>query len=132
MRRWVSTSQKRVIKLRKECRDVITHIGGRVIHPVCGLPGGVSKPLTEDDRLKIVEVAKNGVEFAQFALKLFDDVVLENKEYLDLITGDVYKHDTYYMGMVDKNNKVNFYDGDVRVVTPEGKGVCQIQTKGIS
>jgi F420-non-reducing hydrogenase large subunit len=25
------------------------------------------------------------------------------------------------MGMVDKNNKVNFYDGDVRVVTPEGK-----------
>jgi F420-non-reducing hydrogenase large subunit len=25
------------------------------------------------------------------------------------------------MGLVDKKNKVNFYDGDVRVVTPEGK-----------
>jgi F420-non-reducing hydrogenase large subunit len=37
------------------------------------------------------------------------------------VTGDVYKHTTYYMGMVDKNNKVNFYDGEVRVVTPEGK-----------
>jgi F420-non-reducing hydrogenase large subunit len=28
---------------------------------------------------------------------------------------------TYYMGLVDKNNKVNFYDGKVRVVDPEGK-----------
>jgi F420-non-reducing hydrogenase large subunit len=111
----------KVIKLRRECRDVITHFGGRVIHPVCGLPGGISKPLKEEDRLKIVDVAKNGVEFAQFALKIFEDVVLKNKEYLDLVTGDVYKHVTYYMGMVDKNNKVNFYDGEVRVVTPEGK-----------
>ena len=111
----------KVIKLRRECRDVITHFGGRVIHPVCGLPGGISKPLKEEDRLKIVDVAKNGVEFAQFALQLFEDVVLKNKEYLDLVTGDVFKHTTYYMGMVDKNNKVNFYDGEVRVVTPEGK-----------
>jgi len=111
----------KVIKLRRECRDVITLMGGRVIHPVCGLPGGMSKPLAEDDRLKIVDVAKNGVEFAQFALKIFDDVVLKNKEYVDLVLGDTYKHTTYYMGMVDKNNKVNFYDGDVRVITPEGK-----------
>jgi F420-non-reducing hydrogenase large subunit len=35
------------------------------------------------------------------------------------VTGDLQAHD--YMGMVDKNNKVNFYDGEVRVVTPEGK-----------
>ncbi|MEW6584921.1 MAG: Ni/Fe hydrogenase subunit alpha [Nitrospirota bacterium] len=111
----------KVIKLRKGCRDIITHIGGRVIHPVCGLPGGMSKPLTEEDRLNIVDVAKYGVEFAQFALQIFNDVVLKNKEYVDIILGDVYKHATYYMGMVDKNNRVNFYDGDVRVVTPEGK-----------
>jgi F420-non-reducing hydrogenase large subunit len=111
----------KVIAMRKECRDIITYFGGRVIHPVCGLPGGISKPLTEEMRQKIVEIAKNGVEFARFTLGIFDDVVLKNKDYVDLIHGDVYKHKTYYMGMVDKNNKVNFYDGDVRVVTPEGK-----------
>jgi F420-non-reducing hydrogenase large subunit len=111
----------KVIRLRRECRDVITHFGGRVIHPVCGLPGGISKPLKEEDRLRIVDVAKNGVEFARFALSIFEDVVLKNKDYVDLVTGEVYKHTTYYMGLVDKNNKVNFYDGDVRVVTPEGK-----------
>ncbi len=119
----------KVINMRKECRDIITYFGGRVIHPVCGLPGGISKPLTEDMRHKIVEVAKHGVEFAQFALKIFDDVVLKNKDYVDLITGDVYKHATYYMGMVDKNNRVNFYDGDVRVVTPEGKEFARFKPK---
>jgi F420-non-reducing hydrogenase large subunit len=28
---------------------------------------------------------------------------------------------TYYMGMVDEKNKVNFYDGKIRVVDPDGK-----------
>jgi len=119
----------KVINMRKECRDIITYFGGRVIHPVCGLPGGISKPLTEDMRQKIVEVAKHGVEFAKFTLNIFDDVVLKNKDYVDLILGDVYKHATYYMGMVDKNNKVNFYDGDVRVVTPEGKEFARFKPK---
>ena len=40
---------------------------------------------------------------------------------MDLILGDIYTHQTYYMGMVDDNNKVNFYDGKVRVVDPDGK-----------
>ena len=119
----------KVINMRKECRDIITYFGGRVIHPVCGLPGGISKPLTEEMRRKIVEVAKHGVEFARFALRIFDDVVLKNKDYVDLIIGDVYKHATYYMGMVDKNNKVNFYDGEVRVVDPEGREFARFKPK---
>lgn len=119
----------KVIKMRKECRDIITSFGGRVIHPVCGLPGGISKPLTEDERIKIEAIAKEGIEFAQFSLKIFDDIVLKNKEYVDLIIGDIYKHVSYYMGMVDKNNKVNFYDGDVRVVTPEGREFVRFTPK---
>lgn len=118
-----------VIKMRKQCRDIITYFGGRVIHPVFGLPGGVSKPLTEDERLNMLGVAKNAVEFARFALKIFDDVVIKNKEYLDLVAGDVYKHATYYMGMVDRNNKVNFYEGDIRVVTPEGKEFAKFRPR---
>jgi F420-non-reducing hydrogenase large subunit len=38
-----------------------------------------------------------------------------------MITSDAYTHRTYYMGLVDDNNKVNFYDGKVRVVDPDGK-----------
>jgi len=119
----------KVIAMRKACREIITYFGGRVIHPVCGLPGGVSKPLTEEDRLKFVDVAKNGVEFAQFSLKIFEDVVLKNKEYVNLVAGDIYRHETYYMGLVDRQNKVNFYDGDIRVVSPEGKEFARFKPK---
>ena len=111
---------KKVIDARKRTRDLITMIGGKVIHPVCGLPGGVSKPLTEENREQAKATADYVVEFSKFALKLFDDIVLKNNEYVDLIAGDIYKHNTYYMGLVDKNNKVNFYDGEIRVVDPEG------------
>jgi F420-non-reducing hydrogenase large subunit len=111
----------RVIEMRKRLRNVLRIIGGKPIHPSCGLPGGVSKGINEDERKQIIEAAEYAVDFCQFALKIFDDVVLKNKEYVNLVTGDIYKHKTYYMGLVDKNNKVNFYDGMIRVVDPNGK-----------
>ena len=111
----------KVIEMRKRMRNVLRIIGGKPIQPSCGLPGGVSKGISEDERKTIIEAGEYGVDFCQFALQLFDDIVLKNKEYVDLVTGDAYKHQTYYMGLVDENNKVNFYDGMVRVVDPSGK-----------
>ena len=111
----------KVIEMRKRLRNVLRIIGGKPVMPSCGLPGGVSKAITEEERKTIIDAAEYAVEFCKFALGLFDDVVLKNKDYVDLVVGDIYKHRTYYMGLVDKNNKVNFYDGDVRVVDPNGK-----------
>ncbi len=111
----------KVIEMRKRMRNVMRIIGGKPVMPTCGLPGGVSKAINEEERQTIIEAGEYGVEFCQVALGLFDDVVLKNKEYVDLVLGDVYKHRTYYMGMVDENNKVNFYDGVIRVVDPNGK-----------
>lgn len=110
-----------VIKHRSDALDVIAMIGGKRIHPSCGVPGGVSKAITEAERAKIETVAESEVEFAKFTLKLFDDIVLKNKEYVNLITSDTFATETYYMGTVDGQNLVNFYDGKVRVVDPEGK-----------
>ncbi len=111
----------KVIEMRKRMRNVLRIIGGKPVMPSCGLPGGVSKGISEEERQKIIEAGEYGVEFCKVALQIFDDIVLKNKDYVDLITGDVYSHQTYYMGLVDKNNKVNFYDGQVRVVGPDGK-----------
>ena len=117
----METGQK-IIEVRKRLRAVIETIGGKVIHPVCGLPGGVSKPITEEEKKSFIKAAEYLVEFAVFvALDLWDNIVLKNEKYLNLIKGDIYKQSTYYMGMVDENNKVNFYDGQLRVVDPDGK-----------
>lgn len=118
---------KKVIGLRKEMRDLMTLAMGKAIHPVFGLPGGISKPINKEDKEKFTEGAKHAVEFAEFSLQIFDDVVLKNKMYVDTILSDTYTHKTYYMGLVDNNNKVNFYDGQVRIVSPDGKEFVKFQ-----
>ncbi len=110
-----------VIKTRMRNHHIIEMIGGRGVHPVFGLPGGVSKSLSEEERKEIEEISKESVEFGKLSLKVFDDIVLKNKAYVDMILSDAYTHKTYYMGLVDENNKVNYYDGKVRVVDPDGK-----------
>jgi F420-non-reducing hydrogenase large subunit len=110
-----------VIKTRMQNHRIIHMRGGRAVHPVFGLPGGVSKGLNEEERKEVEQIAKDSVEFAKLSLKVFDDIVLKNKEYLDMVLSDAYTHHTYYMGLVDEKNRVNFYDGKVRVVDPDGK-----------
>ena len=44
------------------------------------------------------------------------DLILKNK-----IEKRLYQIKIYNMGLVDKNNKVNFYDGKIRVKDPEDK-----------
>ena len=112
---------KEVIKHRAYGQKITAMIGGKATHPVCGLPGGMSKVLSEEERQEIEKMAESCVKFAQFTLQVFNDVVLKNKQYVELILSDAYKHRTYYMGQVDANNKVNFYDGKIRVVNPEGR-----------
>ncbi len=120
---------KKVIDMRRRLRSIITYLGGRVIHPVCGLPGGVSKGLPEDQRLAFLKIAKDAVEFSKFGLQVFNDIVLKNDTYLDLIVGDIFKHQTYYMGLVDENNKIDLYDGKIRVVDPNGKEFVKFEAK---
>ena len=111
----------KVLKMRRDGHHLIQMIGGRAVHPNWGLPGGVSCGLTEEKRAEIEQLGRDAVEFAQFSLKLFDDLVLGNSEYVDLIKSEAYTQQTYYMGTVDENNHVNFYDGKIRVVGPDGQ-----------
>jgi F420-non-reducing hydrogenase large subunit len=112
---------KRVIDTRRKLRELIILTAGKVAHPVFGLPGGVAKRVTPEDRSLYQSVAAEAVEFGKFTLQVFDDVVLKNSDYVSLILSDAYTHRTHYMGMVDENNHVNFYDGALRIVSPEGK-----------
>jgi F420-non-reducing hydrogenase large subunit len=118
---------KEVIKNRAYSQEIQKIIAGRATHLVWSLPGGVSKGITEEERKKILEMAKVNLEFAKFGLKLFEDVVLKNQAYVDLILSDAYQTVTNYMGLVDRNNKVNFYDGMIRVVDTEAKEIAKFK-----
>jgi F420-non-reducing hydrogenase large subunit len=113
----------KVITMRKYGHTVVEMIGGRKVHPCTSIPGGLSHGITEEQRVEIETMGRWAIEFAQFSLQLFNDVVLGNKAYKALILGDTYYHRTYSIGLVDENNKVNFFDGRVSVVSPDGKRI---------
>ena len=110
----------KVIAMRRKLRELIALAAGKAIHPVFGVPGGVSKPLTHADVEQFRAVSGEALEFAKFTYGLFEKVVLGNSEYVDLIRSDLFTHRTYYMGMVDEQNRVTFNDGMLRVVAPDG------------
>ncbi len=112
-----------VIQCRKYGHTVVEMIGGRKVHPCTSIPGGLTKGISEAQRQEIEQMGRWAIEFAQFSIKLFNDIVLGNQAYVDLILGDIYTHHTYYIGLVDANNKVNFYDGRVSVVDPDGRRI---------
>ena len=112
---------KEVIRQRAISQEIQIIVGGRATHPVWNLPGGVSKALNRDEWEKLGPMVEDQIKFGELGLKLFDDVVLGNKAYVDLIMGDGYELVTNYMGLVDDQNKVTFYEGKVRVVDTEGK-----------
>jgi F420-non-reducing hydrogenase large subunit len=113
----------KVIQARKYGHAIVEMIGGRKVHPCTSIPGGLTKGINEEQRQEIEKIGKWAVDFALFSLQLFNDIVLGNKEYVDLILGNTYLHETYSIGMVDEHDLVNFYDGKISVVAPDGERI---------
>ncbi|HOK73947.1 MAG TPA: Ni/Fe hydrogenase subunit alpha, partial [Bacteroidales bacterium] len=114
-----------VIRQRRIAQEIQALLGGHQTFVVMNIPGGVRRGLSEAERDYVVEKAKGFVEFAQFTLKIFNDFVLGNKDYVDLIVNGPYKLTLHSMGLVDADNRVNFYDGKVRVVDTHGNELCK-------
>ncbi|MBL7133647.1 MAG: Ni/Fe hydrogenase subunit alpha [Phycisphaerae bacterium] len=113
---------KRVLINRAHTQLIQEIVGGKATHPVFCLPGGVSQGLSEENRDKIAEMAAELVAFGEFTLHVVDEYILKNKELIDVVLNkDLFYHETYYMGMVNDRNELNFYDGEVRIIDPSGK-----------
>jgi F420-non-reducing hydrogenase large subunit len=120
---------KEVIKCRAWGHEAAAIFGGKPVNPVNAIPGGMSKGINAQERDRLDEICVFMLDFAKFTLKLLHDVVLANDGYVDLILNGPYYHETYSMGLVDENNRVNYYEGKVRVVDPEGNEFCKYEPK---
>lgn len=114
-----------VVECRARNHAVMKELGGRAVHPTGGLPGGWSKPLSEEARRTIENVAEQNVSFAIATLKLFEEQILGQGHYRDLVRSNLYHHRFHSMGTVDEAGCPNFYDGTIRVVDPEGVEVTR-------
>lgn len=120
---------KRVIQHLAQSHEVLSMLGGRFVHPVMALPGGVAKGVTAEMQQRLIEIGQGMVEFGTLSLQIWREAILGSAEFHDMIMGPAYYHRTHNMGLVDANNKVNFYDGHVRVVDVEGNQVARYAPK---
>jgi len=108
---------KQVVKMRQLGAQILEGFAGRAIHPTLSLPGGVSKPMTETERQKMLPQAQELLEFCKFSMKFAKDNVFP--KYLDAIkTIGVIK--VGYLGTVTDDGALDFYDGHLRLMKPDG------------
>ena len=111
-----------VLKARAQAQKIQAMIGGKATHPVMGVPGGVTKAISREEQKQIQDMAAEIVEFAKTTQTVFEDVVLKNEEYVNIIKNpDLFYNETYHMGLVNDKNQLEFHDGKVRVVDNDRK-----------
>ncbi len=112
---------RRVIDMRRRLRDIIATAGGKAVHPVFGLPGGVARAIRPEEQERFRVVAADAVDFARFSLDAFHGLILDNPESAALLRSPDFTHRTHSMGLVDSDGFANFYDGAIRVVSSSGE-----------
>ena len=108
---------KKVVKARHLGTQMLNVVSGKAIHPVTAVPGGFSKPLTEAERNTILPMAEEVMEFVKFAMSFAKENLFS--KYLDVIKtlGVI---ETGFLGTVTDDGDLNFYDGKLRLMKPDG------------
>ncbi len=106
---------KKVIKQRGKGQKIVRMLGGKSVHPAFGIPGGVSKSLSSEEREELIELTSDMVDFAGFTLDLFKDEILA--KYEEEIKEE--KLSTYSMGLTE-DGKLSHTGGVVKIFDPDG------------
>lgn len=108
---------KKVIRSRHLGARLLEIISGKSIHPVTAVPGGFSKPLTEDERQKVLPMAEEVLEFAKFAMSFAKEDIFP--KYMDTIKTFALIN-TGFLGTVTDDGALNCYDGKLRMMDTDG------------
>jgi len=107
---------KKAIQVRKVGQKIVEKTGGRAIHPVTALPGGVTKKLSKKE---VDEMAADlsGVEkdLRELVNACKEGLLDKKKLMLNLDS-----QRSYYSSLLN-NGDFDLYDGMIRIVTPDGQ-----------
>ena len=108
---------RRVVRSRHLGTQMLNIVSGKSIHPVTAVPGGFSKPLTEEERQQLLPMAGEVLEFAKFAIGFAKANIFP--KYLEAIkTLGVIQ--TGFLGTVADDGSLNLYEGKLRLMKPDG------------
>jgi F420-non-reducing hydrogenase large subunit len=113
-----------VLKQRHHSHRIQEILGGKSIHPISAIPGGVSKRLTEENRKEIIERSKDMIKFCKFSLTWFEELLEKNK-LMKLIKGDIYENEYNYLATVNKDGYIDYYGGEGVFIDTEGEEIAR-------
>ncbi|MEW5759606.1 MAG: Ni/Fe hydrogenase subunit alpha, partial [Candidatus Thermoplasmatota archaeon] len=108
---------KKVVRIRYTGQMMTQILSGKAIHPDAAVPGGWSKPITNDEVQKLKGMAKECLDFATFAIDFAKKNIFPN--YLETVKNFAVLN-TGFLGTVAKDGSLNLYDGKLRMMKPDG------------
>ena len=108
---------KQVVRNRHLGSQMLNIISGKSIHPVTAVPGGFSKPLTEDERRQLIPMATEVLDFAKFAMAFAKENIFP--KYLEAVK-TIGVINTGFLGTVTDDGTLDLYDGKARLMKPDG------------
>ena len=106
----------KAVMLRKFGQEVIRILGGRRLHPVFAVPGGVNKALKAAEREAILADVDEAIDTLQVGLGIMRGWAEQNME--DINKFAVFP--TGYFGLVTPDNGLELYDGQIRLINKDG------------
>ena len=109
---------KKGLRLRSLGQKINETIGGRGIHPVTAIAGGISSRLTDAQFVRLQELTAEAVtlvtDLAGKTKKLLVDLLKKNSSLLKRMNAP-----SWYLGTVD-SGRLNVYDGTLRAMDEKG------------
>lgn len=111
---------KKAIALRSFGAKILDVIGKREVHVFSVIPGGLINPLKERERQGLLKEAESSCTITSEALAMGKE--LFEKNWADFKKAGDFR--THYMALT-KGGTVDFYQGRVRIIDPEGKTIAE-------
>jgi len=112
---------KEFFRNRKDVVKVEKILGGKLVHPISLVPGGITKRLREEERAELEDISSRWVAYAVSTLERFEEVLKRKLAEMS----DLYYCDCYSMGLVDERGNAAYYGGELKVIDPAGRGVAR-------
>ena len=109
------------IRLRQFGQQIIERLGGKRIHPAWVVPGGVSEPLSEQDRDAILAGVPEALAIAERTMDWLKSIIERFREEISTFGN----FPTLFMGIVKPDGGLTFYDGKIRVGDAAGNLIAK-------
>jgi len=105
------------VALRRFGQHIIELLGNKRIHPGWVIPGGVTEPLTSAKRDEILAMISEAQKNLKLALNAYQLIVDSFKPEIEVFGN----FPSYYMGLINEDESIEFTDGALRLIDPQGE-----------